>query len=411
MNASLRCPDGHVTQATDYCDVCGLPMSLSAMPPDGPGPGVGPGPGYGPGNGRPQVPPPPAEKDCPNCGYIVPATDLFCENCGYDFTTGQLPIDPAAMMPHGQQPGYGQGYGPGPDPGYAPGYGPGYGQQPGAQYPPDRGPGYGADPAPVYAPDQGPGYGPDQGYDHGPDQGYSHGPDQGYSHGPDQGYSHGPDQGYSHGPDQGPGYGPDQVPPAQTPSASLPPPLLAPAPDYPGPAQPGPGQPGPGQPGPGQSPAGPQVSGLLGPNGQAGPRPGQAGPVVWVAELWVDPDWFATQESDEVCPSSGMPIIIPLLDRSLLIGRVSVSRSIHPQIDCGTDHGVSRRHAQLTSDGQRWWIEDLQSSNGTFVGPAGAPLPTIPIRPGQRTEFAAGDRIYVGAWSRIVVRRPTPDEA
>ena len=71
---------------------------------------------------------------------------------------------------------------------------------------------------------------------------------------------------------------------------------------------------------------------------------------------------------------------------------------------------MSRRHVQLTTDGQRWWAEDLQSSNGTYLGAAGAPIPTVPIPPGQRTEFAPGDRIYLGAWTRIVVRRATPDE-
>jgi hypothetical protein len=132
--------------------------------------------------------------------------------------------------------------------------------------------------------------------------------------------------------------------------------------------------------------------------------------LTWVAEVWVDPDWYGTQEADEPCPSAGMPVVMPLWETSVLVGRRSVSRNIHPQVDCGADHGVSRRHAQLTTDGQRWWAEDLQSSNGTFIGSAGAPLPTQPITPGQRVEFAPGDRIYVGAWTRIVVRNATPDE-
>jgi hypothetical protein len=157
--------------------------------------------------------------------------------------------------------------------------------------------------------------------------------------------------------------------------------------------------PAPGGSGPGSGPG----LGLAG----AGAGPGQ---LTWVAEVWVDPDWYATQESDEPCPSAGMPVVMPLWDTSVLVGRRSASRNIHPQVDCGADHGVSRRHAQLTTDGQRWWVEDLQSSNGTFVGPAGAPIPTTPVSPGQRTEFAPGDRVYVGAWTRIVVRKATPDE-
>ena len=130
----------------------------------------------------------------------------------------------------------------------------------------------------------------------------------------------------------------------------------------------------------------------------------------WVAEVWVDPDWYAGQESDEELPSPGLPVVVPLRARSLLIGRRSVSRNIHPDIECASDVGVSRRQAQLTTDGQRWWVEDLQSSNGTFVGAASTALPTDALPPGQRRELAQDDRIYVGAWTCIVVRRATPEE-
>jgi len=135
------------------------------------------------------------------------------------------------------------------------------------------------------------------------------------------------------------------------------------------------------------------------------------GHVEWVAEVWVDPDWYASQDVSEPCPSAGMPLIVPVLERTVLIGRLSTSRNIHPQIDLSSDNGVSRRHAQLNSDGQRWWVEDLQSANGTFVGAAGAPLPATPIQVGQRVELADDDRIFVGAWTRVVVRRATPEES
>jgi FHA domain len=132
--------------------------------------------------------------------------------------------------------------------------------------------------------------------------------------------------------------------------------------------------------------------------------------VEWVAEVWVDPDWYAEQESDEPCPSPGLPVVVPLRKQSLLIGRRSRSRNIHPQIECQADVGVSRRQAQLTTDGQRWWVEDLQSSNGTYVGAASEPLPTDALPPGQRRELAQDDHIYVGAWTCIVVRQATPEE-
>lgn len=129
----------------------------------------------------------------------------------------------------------------------------------------------------------------------------------------------------------------------------------------------------------------------------------------WVAEVWIDPDWYATQGSPDPLPSPGLPDVIPLRGQTALIGRLSISRKIEPDIDCELDTGCSRKHAQLSTDGSRWWIEDLDSANGTFIGTASGPLPAMPI-PRGRVEITAGQRIYVGAWTRIVIRRATPDE-
>ena len=140
------------------------------------------------------------------------------------------------------------------------------------------------------------------------------------------------------------------------------------------------------------------------------PTPAPEGQDSWVAEIWVDPDWYAAQQPEDPMPSAGLPGLVPLRERSVLVGRPSVSRNIHPAVDCGTDSGVSRRHCQLNTDGQRWWVEDLQSANGTYVSRAGDPLPTTPIPPGQRREVEDGDRLYLGAWTRIVIRTALPGE-
>ena len=142
----------------------------------------------------------------------------------------------------------------------------------------------------------------------------------------------------------------------------------------------------------------------------ARPTPAPEGEESWVAEIWVDPDWYAAQQPEDPMPSAGLPGLVPLRERSVLVGRPSVSRNIHPAVDCGTDSGVSRRHCQLNTDGQRWWVEDLQSSNGTYVSRAGDPLPTTPIPAGQRRELEDGDRLYLGAWTRIVIRTALPGE-
>ena len=130
----------------------------------------------------------------------------------------------------------------------------------------------------------------------------------------------------------------------------------------------------------------------------------------WVAEVWIDPDWYVDQKSTDPLPSPGLPLVVPLKNTSVLIGRASRSRNITPDIDLSSDNGISRRHAQLTTDGTRWWVEDLGSSNGTYVGGNVGALPTTPVPPGQKQEVSADDRIYVGAWTRIVVRRATDGE-
>src|SRR6478609_5422777 len=158
-----------------------------------------------------------------------------------------------------------------------------------------------------------------------------------------------------------------------------------------------------GAPVPGAAPDGQQ------PAGTASPVPPPVA-LEWVAEVWVDPDWYAAQESEDPCPSPGPPTVVPLTVQSVLVGRRSVSRNIHPQVDCSTDTGVSRRQAQLTTDGQRWWVEDLQSANGTYVGPASGPLPETPLPPGQRHEVDEDQRVYIGAWTRLVIRRATAEE-
>jgi hypothetical protein len=126
--------------------------------------------------------------------------------------------------------------------------------------------------------------------------------------------------------------------------------------------------------------------------------------------VWIDPSWYEAQESSDPLPSAGLPVIVPLRKKSILVGRRSRSRNIEPDIDCEPDTGTSRRQAQLTTDGSRWWVEDLESSNGTFVGGASEPLPEDPIPVGPKRELNPDDRIYLGAWTRLVLREATEDE-
>lgn len=288
---SAVCPNGHTSEAEDYCDTCGSPIDASAQPAAGGGVGAGAtDPTGGPSeaaNGAgtsgssldldppaPAAPATPAPADpaapvglvCPNCQTENPDGALFCEACGYDFTTGAMPRDPSA----------------------------------------------------------------------------------------------------------GPGDLADTEPDGEA--------------------------------------VDPAAAGSAGVAAAAAPGEQASTSFEWLAEVWVDPDWYQTQEAEDPCPSPGLPTIMPLRHRSVLLGRVSTSKNTNPEIDLSSDPGVSRRHAQLTTDGSRWFVEDLGSSNGTFVGPASGPLPQRAIAVGPKTELGDDDRLYVGAWTRVVVRRATPDE-
>jgi hypothetical protein len=152
------------------------------------------------------------------------------------------------------------------------------------------------------------------------------------------------------------------------------------------------------------------VSGIVVPPAAAPPAPAKLSGVDWVAEIWVDPDWFTHQDAEGSCPTSGMPTVVPLKGSTLLIGRLSRSRNINPEIDCSGDGAISHRHAELNRTGDRWSVTDLGSTNGTYVGDPGGTYPKDALPPHRPRELADDERIYLGAWTRIVVRRATDAE-
>ncbi len=298
----MRCPEGHESTATDYCDVCGAVM--------------GPAPtDTGASNAAPESatasPPPDVEdvtgdaesaRECPSCGAPGLADALFCEACGYDYTTGTMPRAVNALDLDAPDPA------PGP-------------------VDPDSGATMLRSALPEDAAAQA-----------------------------------------------------SADPPAQPDTSAPAPPVDA---AYPAPAAPHSAEPA---------------------------NPGAALNDPWVAEVWIDPAWYRDQGSPDPMPSPGPPDLVVLRRTSLLVGRASTSRGISPDIDCGVDNGVSRRHAQLTTDGSRWWVEDLDSANGVWVADTVGELPRAPIPARSKREFDTDDRIYVGSWTRIVVRQASQDE-
>jgi FHA domain len=141
----------------------------------------------------------------------------------------------------------------------------------------------------------------------------------------------------------------------------------------------------------------------------ASPAPVSFADVDWVAEIWIDPDFFAAQQAAGTCPTGGAPTVVPLPGPEAIIGRRSKSSGTVADIDCSGDSATSHRHAKLTLDHDRWYLEDLGSTNGTFVGTP-ASMPPTALTAGERHELTDSERIYIGAWTRIVIRRATPDE-
>ena len=82
-----------------------------------------------------------------------------------------------------------------------------------------------------------------------------------------------------------------------------------------------------------------------------------------------------------------------LSDVESQIGRWDADGGIFPDVDLDTDDPeakVSRRHARITLDNGQYFVEDLGSTNGTFIN-RGKRLP-----PGQRQALCDGDEIIVG---------------
>jgi FHA domain len=139
----------------------------------------------------------------------------------------------------------------------------------------------------------------------------------------------------------------------------------------------------------------------------AEPAPVLDSNVKWVVVVEVDPAWYALKGSlaDQPCPQASSSTV-GLSQHTALVGRSSQSRDIHPEVALEGDTGVSRRHAQLVRDGDDLVVIDLSSTNGTYVVPVGSD-PTdeiMAVDPGVSTPLHDGDRVYLGAWSRLTFR-------
>ena len=461
------CPNGHQSGSDDWCEVCGHRMAGAVPPPPPPPPPPGggygfppPGPGQpGPPGGRPHlsaVPDNPEPELCPQCRTPREGGAPFCEECRWNFLTNTAtsytpaaprPPAPGPAVQFQQQPPPGPSYGGGDSYEYQ-GSRPSQMNRPAEPIPPfgnePSGPtGFGQDPggpgAP-YANDPRPGA--PYGNDPRPGAPYGNDPRPGAPYGND------PHPGAPYGNDPHPGgpsgFGPDPSrpvppPPGPTPTTAPGGPGGAPqAFQQPGPPAPpafpqetgrppqqggppfggdddwvispptgGPGGPGQGggygypQPGPTQAPP---------PPGPGYPQP-PAGPVTWMATIGPDREYFMAmmQRSGPEAAGLNLPAYSPEQQRTLSGNQITIGRRRHstgdtPDIDLAVppeDPGVSHQHAVLVQqpDGS-WAVVDQNSTNGTTVNNSEEPIqPFVPV------PLQDGDRVHVGAWTTITVRR------
>ncbi len=86
--------------------------------------------------------------------------------------------------------------------------------------------------------------------------------------------------------------------------------------------------------------------------------------------------------------------ILPLPPQpEVVVGRSDPFSPVQPDVDLmpfgGKRSGVSRNHARLIRKGPEWQVEDLGSTNGTFVNEQ-------PVRPGQTVSLHDGDALRCG---------------
>ncbi|MFF4185740.1 FHA domain-containing protein [Streptomyces sp. NPDC001691] len=397
------CPNGHQSGSDDWCEICGHRMG--AVPPPPPPP-----PAYGfPGPGDPNAT---AQAElCPQCRTPREPGAPFCEECRWNFltntATSYTPLAPQQPMPP-QGPGPGSGPNQGPGPGAGPG--------PGLNLPP--------------AFQQGPPPAPRDPYEYQssrPSQ--VNRPAEPLAAEPSgrSAQQLPPNPFQQQPPPPPPAFngaqgGPPPPPPAfQQQAAPVPPQGQQPQADddwmLPPPSQPqGTGRPS----GPDRGDDWPQATPDRGDDWpqpapdrgddwpQAVPPPA---PAAWSITIGPDRDYFLAmmQRSGPEAAGLNLPAYSPEQQRPLSGNQITIGRRRHstgeaPDIDLSVppeDPGVSHQHAVLVQqpDGT-WAVVDQNSTNGTTVNGASEPIqPYVPV------PLQDGDRVHVGAWTTITVRR------
>lgn len=145
--------------------------------------------------------------------------------------------------------------------------------------------------------------------------------------------------------------------------------------------------------------------------GQGQGQPQQAAPTTWTAVIAPDREYFLAMMQRSGPEASGLNLPayspeqrLPLTGSQVTIGRRRHSTGESPDIDLSVppeDPGVSHQHAVLVQQPDGGWsVVDQKSTNGTTLNGAEDPIqPYVPV------PLQDGDRVHVGAWTTITIRR------
>ncbi len=139
-------------------------------------------------------------------------------------------------------------------------------------------------------------------------------------------------------------------------------------------------------------------------------EPGDEG-TAWRATVTADPAYYQYMVNQGMLdperipfPSYIKPRRVELSGERVHIGRASASRGFTPEIDLGGSGGdpaISHIHAILVSrPGGAWVLVDPGSTNGTTVNGT-----DNPVAPHVEVPLNDNDRIYVGAWTVIILQK------
>lgn len=143
----------------------------------------------------------------------------------------------------------------------------------------------------------------------------------------------------------------------------------------------------------------------------AAPAPAAGTATGWVLVVEADRAFFDSNQAESptaqlTYPEGRTPTDVALRADEVLIGRRSEGAGVYPEVDLTgplDDPGVSRRHAVLRRAGDDWELVDQGSTNGTRVNAA-----AVPVTAGQAVTVGDGDRVHVGAWTCLTLRREAP---